>query len=259
MLKAERQEQIVANLMASGTTTVGAIARALDVSEMTIRRDLEELSERGIIERVYGGARIPSSLKESYSSTGVPLLREYSHLEKRRLHTQAKQQVAKRAALLVEDGDTVFLGAGTTVEAMVECLPACRLRIITNSLSVFRLLEHNAQCELYLVGGLYRQQTGCFVGSMAEEAVSPLGIDKAFIGANGVTNGALFTYNMDEGKIQRLAFDKARERYAVCDASKIGRRDFYAFYRLSDLTALICDDGLDDAARADIAQSCRVL
>ena len=65
MLKAERQEQIVQRLTANGTATVGAIARALQVSEMTIRRDLEELAERGIIERVYGGARLPGALKES--------------------------------------------------------------------------------------------------------------------------------------------------------------------------------------------------
>lgn len=259
MLKAERQEQIVSRLMANGTATVSAIATALDVSEMTIRRDFEELSERGIIERVYGGARIPSTLKESYSASGIPLPREYSHLEKRRLHTQAKQQIAQRAARLIEPGDTVFLGAGTTVETMVDYLPYGNLRIITNSLSVFKLLENNDQCELYLVGGLFRHQTSCFVGSMAEDAVAPLGIDKAFIGANGVANGDLFTYNMDEGRIQRLVFDKARERYAVCDASKIGRCDFYAFYHLADLAALICDDALDEARREDITQFCPVL
>ena len=121
---------------------------------------------------------MPSALKESYSSDGIPLLREYSHVEKRRLHTEEKRRVANRAAQLVKSDDTVFLGAGTTVEYMVRYLPDAHLRVITNSISVFKLLEHNEQCELYLVGGLYRQQTGCFVGGMAEEAIAPLGIDK---------------------------------------------------------------------------------
>lgn len=255
MLKAERHEQIVQRLTANGTATVGAIARALQVSEMTIRRDLEELAERGIIERVYGGARLPVALKESFSSSGIPLLREYSHVEKRRLHTEAKREVARRAAQLIKPGESVFLGAGTTVEAMIEFLPAAPLRIVTNSLSVFKLLEHSEQCELYLVGGLYRRQTGCFVGSMAEDAVAPLGIDKAFIGTNGVASGSLFTSDMDEGKIQRMVLDKAQERYAVCDASKVGRCDFYAFYSLSKLTALICDSGLDRAHREELSQS----
>lgn len=254
MLKAERQEQIVQRLTAHGTESVGAIARALSVSEMTVRRDLEELAERGIVERVYGGARMPAALKESYSAEGVPLLREYSHVEKRRLNTETKRRVAQRAAHQIAPDDTVFLGAGTTVEAMVPYLPETHLRVITNSLSVFKLLEHNERCELYLVGGLYRQHTGCFVGGMAEEAVAPLGIDKAFIGTNGVSSGSLFTSDMDEGRIQRLVLKKAQGRFAVCDASKVGRRDFYAFFPVAELTALICGGELDPATEADLRE-----
>lgn len=259
MLKAERQEQIVQRLIAHGTESVVAIARALDVSEMTVRRDLEELADRGIVERVYGGARMPSALKESYSSDGIPLLREYSHVEKRRLHTEEKRRVANRAAQLVKPDDTVFLGAGTTVEYMVRYLPDAHLRVITNSISVFKLLEHNEQCELYLVGGLYRQQTGCFVGGMAEEAVAPLGIDKAFIGTNGISNGSLFTSDIDEGRIQRLVLNKAQERYTVCDMSKVGRRDFYGFYPISRLTALICDASIDPAAAQDLSEQVELI
>ena len=252
MLKAERQELIVKRLTAHGTESVAAIAGALGVSEMTVRRDLEELAERGIVERVYGGARMPSALMETYSADGIPLLREYSHAEKRRLRTEQKRRIAQRAAQLLEASDTIFLGAGTTAEHMVRFLPDVPLRVITNSLAAFKLLEHKERCELYLVGGLYRQQTGCFVGAMAEDAIAPLGIDKAFIGANGISGGSLFTADMDEGRLQRLVFTKARQRFAIGDASKVGRVDFYAFYELADLTALICDDGLTDAQRADL-------
>ncbi len=254
MLKAERQEQIIQRLAEHGTESVGAIARALDVSEMTVRRDLEDLAERGMVERVYGGARMPGALRDSFTSGGIPLLREYTHTEKRRLHVEAKRAVALRAVQLIEEGDTVFLGAGTTAELMAGSLPDVALRVVTNSLAVFNLLEASRIYELYLVGGLYRPETGCFVGTMAEEAVAPLGIDCAFIGANGISSGSLFTSDMDEGRLQRLVLDTARRRYAVCDASKLGRRDFYAFYPLSKLTALICDD-----APADVAEQTAVL
>ena len=142
---------------------------------------------------------------------------------------------------------------------MVRYLPDAHLRVITNSISVFKLLEHNEQCELYLVGGLYRQQTGCFVGGMAEEAIAPLGIDKAFIGTNGISNGSLFTSDIDEGRIQRLVLNKAQERYAVCDMSKVGRRDFYGFYPISRLTALICDASIDPAAAQDLSEQVELI
>ena len=77
MLKAQRQEQIVRRLAENGTESVGDIARALDVSEMTIRRDLEELSERKMVERVYGGARLPSGLAASFTTSGIPVMHEY--------------------------------------------------------------------------------------------------------------------------------------------------------------------------------------
>ena len=97
---------------------------------------------------------------------------------------------------------------------------------MTNSLSAFSLLEACEDCELCLVGGVYRRRTAAFVGPMAEDALRALGIDTAFIGANGILDGDVSTSNMDEGRIQQLAFSKADTRYLIADSSKIGRRYF---------------------------------
>ena len=97
---------------------------------------------------------------------------------------------------------------------------------MTNSLSAFSLLEAREDCELCLVGGMYRCRTAAFVGPMAEDALRALGIDTAFIGANGILDGDVSTSNMDEGRIQQLAFSKADTRYLIADSSKIGRRYF---------------------------------
>lgn len=97
---------------------------------------------------------------------------------------------------------------------------------MTNSLSAFSLLEAREDCELCLVGGMYRRRTAAFVGPMAEDALRALGIDTAFIGANGILDGDVSTSNMDEGRIQQLAFSKADSRYLIADSSKIGKRDF---------------------------------
>ena len=98
---------------------------------------------------------------------------------------------------------------------------------MTNSLSAFSLLEAREDCELCPVGGMYRRRTAAFVGPMAEDTLRALGIDTAFIGANGILDGDVSTSNMDEGRIQQLAFSKADSRYLIADSSKIGKRDFY--------------------------------
>lgn len=121
------------------------------------------------------------------------------------------------------------MGPGTTVEQMASILPAFRLRIVTNSLSVFNLLEAREDCDLCLVGGMYRRRTAAFVGPMAEDTLRALGIDAAYIGANGILDGDVSTSNMEEGRIQQLALSKADSRYLIADSSKIGKRDFYTF------------------------------
>ena len=97
---------------------------------------------------------------------------------------------------------------------------------MTNSLSVYNLLEAREDCDLCLVGGMYRRRTAAFVGPTAEDALRALGIDAAFIGANGILDGDVSTSNMEEGRIQQLAFSKADSRYLIADSSKIGRRYF---------------------------------
>ena len=166
MIKAERQDKVRQLLEEQGTVSVKEISDALGVSDMTIRRDLEELANLGEIERVHGGAR---------SAQGRPhamLRHEYSHSEKRTKHAEEKLQIAHRAVELIEEGSTIFLGTGTTVEQMASMLPAFRLRIGDQiSLSVFNLLEAREDCDLCLVGGMYRRRTAAFVGPTAEDTL----------------------------------------------------------------------------------------
>lgn len=253
MIKAERQDKVRQLLDAQGTVSVKEISDTLGVSDMTIRRDLEELASRGEIERVHGGARSANGHAQSM------LRREYSHSEKRSKHADEKLQIAQTAASLVEENMTVFLGAGTTVEQMATHLPAVNLRIITNSLSVFNILEEREDYELCLVGGIYRPRTAAFVGPIAEGALDAIGVDAAFIGANGVLGDDVSTSNMEEGHIQQLAFGKADTRYLIADTSKIGKRDFYTFYHLSDLDGLVTESDISATQKAAVEEFTRVI
>lgn len=253
MIKAERQDRICQLLQGQGTVSVKDISDALGVSDMTIRRDLEELSGAGEIERVHGGARSAQNRSRSM------LRHEYTHNEKRKLHADEKLQIANTAVSLVEEDMTVFLGVGTTVEQMAAVLPAVHLRIITNSLSVFKILEGHEGYELCLIGGMYRPRTGAFVGPVAEMALKTIGIDAAFIGANGVLGNDVSASNMEEGSIQQMALSKADSRYVLADSSKIGKRDFYTFYSLSDLDGLVCESDISDEKRRDVDEYTKVI
>ena len=253
MIKAERQDRVRQLLDAQGTVSVKEISDALGVSDMTVRRDLEELASLGEIERVHGGAR------SAQARTHSMLRREYTHSEKRTKHAEEKLQIAGKAVTLIEEGMTVFLGPGTTIEQMASTLPSFRLRIITNSLSVFNILENREDCELCLVGGMYRRRTAAFVGPVAEGALKTIGVDAAFISSNGILGDDISTSNMDEGHIQQLAFGKADTRYLVADSSKVGKRDFYTFYHLTDVDAVVTEPGISAENRMAIEEFTNVI
>ena len=130
---------------------------------------------------------------------------------------------------------------------------------MANSLSAFSLLEAREDCELCPVGGMYRRRTAAFVGPMAEDTLRALGIDTAFIGANGILDGDVSTSNMDEGRIQQLAFSKADARYLIADFSRMGRRDFYTFCRLDSPDAVVCEPGIAAEDRAAIEEHAQVI
>ena len=204
MLKEERHNTIVEMCRARGTVTVREIADILGVSDMTVRRDLMELSDEGRIVRFRGGA------KTAENAFGRSLICEPSHLERQLLHIEEKTHIAEIAATQVSEGDTIFLGSSTTVELAAQNLPAVPLRIVTNSLPIFNLFADGDIREVTLIGGTYRYHSGTFMGPLAESALESLGFDKAFIGVNGIQDGSLYTSYFDAGRLYQIAFEGGR-------------------------------------------------
>lgn len=253
MLKTERQRAIVELCQIHGTVTVKFIQNELGVSDMTVRRDLEELAKQGKLIRVHGGAQSIAISNDSPEKQQLNQT-ELSHSEKKQLRIKEKHYIAEKAVTMIEPGDTIFLGPGTTIELMTDFLKEMNLRIVTNSLPVFNLLEVHDNLDLYLVGGHYRKRTGAFVGSIADEMIQKLFIEKAFVGTNGIVDNAVYTFNIEEGKIQQLVLDKARKRYLVADAQKFGHSDFYNFYDLNQVDALFTDQRLTEAEKQHYEQ-----
>ena len=253
MLKTERREAICKLVDKRNTITTVELAGALAVSEMTVRRDLADLAHMGRVVRVHGGAR------SILGARGTAIPRELTHHEKVNAHEREKAQVASAALAYIDEGSTIFLGTGTTVELLARLLPLIRLRVITNSLPVVGALCNREGIDLCCIGGTYRPSTGAFVGAIAEDVLSHLGIDAAFIGLNGIFDHTASTSNTQEGRLQRIALDRANLRYLLADCSKLHRRDFCGFYDLVNVDALMTDRLINPEQEAEITQYTKVV
>lgn len=258
MLKSERHDAIVALCDEHKAISVRELSQLLGISEMTARRDLDELAAQDRLRRVHGGAQSCSPVHNTLIGP------ERTHREKHELHVAEKDHAASVAASIIEAGDTIYLGTGTTIEAMVDHLPHMPLRIVTSSLAVFtRLIECDEYdrgfYDLHLIGGSYRKATMAFVGPLADSAMATLGVNKSFLGANGIMGNSVYGHTMDAGSLLQIAIDAADASYIVTDASKFGRRDFTVFTKLRNITAVITDPSITPEQRAEIEQFCSVM
>lgn len=231
MLKRERLDHILQMVNEKGIVTTQEIINALCVSDMTVRRDLDELDKGGKLVRLRGGAQ----------SMHYNIDKELSHTEKSTVHREEKQEIAKLAASMVKDQDSIFLGPGTTIELMASQINSRPARIITNSLPVFEILKTRFQQELILTGGSFRSHTGCFVGTLTNSMLQRTNFTAAFISCNGIADGKVTTSSMEEGEAQNIALNNSHYRYLLADASKFNREDFYTYYHLYNIDALITD------------------
>lgn len=235
VLKSERLSRIVELVNKEGVVTATRLIESLNVSDMTIRRDLDELDEAHKLIRVHGGAQSLDHQK----------MIELSHDEKKEIHMSEKIQAAQKAAASIVEGETIFFGPGTTIETIADYVEVSDIRVITNSLPVFeRFQQKEHDYKIYLIGGSYRQKTGAFVGSIANEMLKTLKFDKAFIGVNGISETQVSTYNIEEGSSQKIVLDNSNEKIIVADHYKLDKEDFYQFYPLSDIDRIITDNNI---------------
>lgn len=235
MLKEERFQVIVEMLQKENIISISGIRKVLNVTEMTVRRDLKALEERGLLIRVHGGAKKKDNT----------LSQELTHTEKRHIHIDEKKHIAEIAGKMVEENDIIYIGPGTTCEMIYDYINVSYAKIITNSMPVFSKFKDDSRFELILIGGRFRPRTDVFAGSFTNELLQKIRVRKAFVGVNGIFNDNITTSNEEEGVCQRIILDNAVERYILCDRSKLGVQDFYRFYSLKDATAMITDETID--------------
>lgn len=225
MLPAERQLKIIDLISKNGSVQVDELAKMLDVSLMTIRRDLEKMKQEGKIDRCHGGAIVK---------------REVPYTEKRILETEGKHLIAEQSIRLIKKGQVIYLDAGTTTyEIAKRLLDIPNLTIITNDLEIARLLlESNA--NLLICGGLVQKSTGSMIGALANMMMDNLRVDMAFFGAQSIDDQYnVLTPTMDKAVMKQTICKNAKEKFLVVDSSKFGRQALIKINHLSDYTAVI--------------------
>ncbi len=214
-MKVQRHTQIVDRVRADGTVSVTDLSSALEVSPSTIRRDLLDLDRAGVLTRVHGGASLTTTLLSDPDAT-----RPFADVAL--AHAPHKAAVAAAAARLVLDGEVVALDIGTTTALLARALRGRSITVVTNSLAVLDELRQDEAVELILLGGLVRRSYHSLVGVLTEDAVSQIGVDRAFIGTSGISAaGDVMDTTFVEVPVKRALVSAARQVVVVADGHKI--------------------------------------
>lgn len=235
MLKEERQQNILELLNEHTYLSIVDIAEKLSVSDMTIRRDITELSKQKKLTKLYGGAQRLELLDKERTTE-----------EKIQTKVEEKKYIGRVMNSLIPDNSTIFVGAGTTILYALSEIKRKNLFVTTNSLIAFNYLREHTDYRILLSGGEFSPITEEFVGEVAIKAFENLNIDIAFASTNGIFEDNITTAQFDEGAVQNAVFKKSKIRCVLADSSKLGVSDVYTFRRLGDIDYLITDNFISE-------------
>jgi DeoR/GlpR family transcriptional regulator of sugar metabolism len=242
----QRQERILGEVARNGGARVSELTELLGVSDMTVRRDLDNLARRGLVRKVHGGATLPR-----HGSTDEPGFEAKSMRER-----PAKDAIARRAAEFVEPGTAVAVTAGTTTHALAQHLARLPgLTVVTNSLPVAGLLHASGRPDqtVVLSGGI-RTPSDALVGPVAVQAIRSLHVDWAFMGVHGMHPEAGFTSpNLLEAETNRAVVASARRLVVLADHTKWQVVGLSTIAAVEQAAVLITDSRLPEAAREALA------
>ncbi|PTM57566.1 DeoR family transcriptional regulator [Desmospora activa DSM 45169] len=235
MFAEERKQQILHYLAQQDRASVGELSEAFDVSEVTIRRDLKELEQEGLLRRTHGGAL----------SNRTETAFEPSMIEKESAYAEEKERIAQQAYALIQPGETLLLDSGTTVHALARLLLSSEgVKVVTNSNPVLQTLSQVESIELISTGGMVRSSMQSMVGPFAEQVLQSLHVDRLFLGMNGIhLERGLTTPHLLEARIKQQMIQAAREVVLLCDSSKLGQTAFTHVAPLQAVHRLITDKG----------------
>lgn len=230
---------------ANGAVSLRELARVVQTSEVTVRRDVRALEGEGLLDRRHGGAVLPGGLT-----------REAGFPQKSLAAAAEKTAIADLAASLVEEGEAVVVGAGTTTQELARRLARIPgLTVVTNSLLVAQALAHANRVEVVMTGGTLRGSNYALVGSGAEQSLQGLRVSRAFLSGSGLTaERGLSTSNMLSASVDRALVQAANEVVVLADHTKLGTDTMFQTVPPEAMTRLVTDEpaGHDDRAATEL-------
>jgi len=236
MLKKKRQAHIMEVLIKEEAMSVSELAELLDVSSVTIRKDLNELEQAGKLYRSHGKARIinPFTLNRSVS-------------EKEKMAPEQKDAIGREAAKLIDRDDSIIIASGTTVHALARNIkPIHRLTVVTASLQVSVILSQDESNDIIQLGGMLRHSSLSVVGQYSKSILENCSFSKLFIGVDGIDfNYGFTTTDMREAELNQQMMRAAQKVIVLADSTKFGRRGFAKIGNIEDIDMVITDSGVN--------------
>lgn len=233
MFAEERKREILRLISQQKKVKTLELSQIFSVSEPTIRRDINELEEQGLLIRTHGGAL-------ALDHTEV----EASYYEKQELSSFEKEEIGILAAALIKDHDTILLDSGTTTLAIARALNARHVTVLTNSLDIAVALEEKPDVDIVVLGGQMRWNTRALVGPIPEKVLEGFRVNLAFVGANGFNEKGFMTPNPVEAQTKRKMIEIADRAFVIADSHKYGKTHLCVIARLDEVHGIISDHHL---------------
>lgn len=243
-MKRKRQEYIVNRVAGDSNVTIELLAAELNVSEMTVRRDLKELESNEQIIRTSHSIL----LKDSF-------LNEVPFVKKQLVNIEEKRLIAKKAMQFIKANETILLDAGTTTLEICKLLKSVdfTVRIITNDIKAAAELI-DSHHEVIILGGTVQQNIGSMYGTQTIDVLNNIRVNVSFVGTQAMTiDEGIFAPTIERAKVKRLMMKCGQEAYLVVDSSKLNLTSFAKISDFSDFNAIITDDSLERNERDQLA------
>lgn len=234
MFAEERRNKILRMIRLRQPVKVNELSSLFTVSEATIRRDLQELENLGLIQRTHGGA------------VSVQLEKELSFHDREVFLLNEKREIAALAASMVNDGETILLDAGTTTREIARALSGKKLTVATNCMDVALVFAEEPDIEVLLLGGEWKKSLHCLTGPLTNSMLRLFSFDKVFLTASGIdyTLGVT-TQHIAEAETKRAMLSASKTRILVADHSKFEKKSFSKICNLDELSMIITDSNTD--------------
>src|SRR3954471_19675106 len=225
----DRRNRILEVIRQRGFASLPALAEALEVSESTVRRDLDFLEESGVAQRTHGGV--------FYTGPSPKL----AHFDQRQsLNWDKKRQIAAAAARLIDDNDTILLDGGSTTYELAQLLVGRPLQVVTNSLPVANLFT-SSDADLVILGGYVHSRTGVSLGPYANQMLAGLNVRRAVLSVAGANERGFYNSNLLLVETERAMMASAEEVIVVADSTKFGHTSLSKLCELHDIDVLVTD------------------